>query len=134
MFEASHRLLAGLVSRRDLQAMQKKVLASPDAYPWQEVVDGLVAEPVAESELIQRGLKAQRDWILRGGREMPGPRVKTRAKAFLARLLAQGLFLGLWTGSVLVLLVLLKARFPECDIYIVSNWLKDLMPGIFGAK
>ncbi len=134
MFEASHRLMAGTVPKRTLQDLQKLVLSRSDNYPWREVVDAVVASDAGQDDLISRGLRAQRDWILRGGREMPGPRVQMRAKALAARLVAQALFLSIWTAFVLLLLILAKARFPEADIYVVSTWLREVLPGVFVAR
>ena len=58
------RLLAGTVSRKTLEALKRTVLASPAEYPWQVVNKIVLAEPVSVDDLANRGLKAQRDWIL----------------------------------------------------------------------
>lgn len=123
----SLRLMAGAVSKRTMEQLQRTVQQSQGEFPWQVVTQAVLAEPVDEQRLVQQGLQAQRDWIVRGGRERPGPSVGRRAKGFLARLCAQLLF-GVLFATVLVAgLVLLKHKLPDYDIYRLLTWAQDLL-------
>ena len=66
--QVSLRLLAGSVSKRSLEGLKRTLEASPSEYPWQVVTKVVLSEPCDEQDLAQRGLRAQRDWILRGGK------------------------------------------------------------------
>ncbi|MEY4829477.1 MAG: hypothetical protein RLZZ562_1273 [Planctomycetota bacterium] len=124
------RLLAGTVSRKTLDALQRTVLASPDEYPWRVVNQVVLGEAVDEQELAQKGLRAQRDWILRGGRENPGKPLGLQAKTFLARIVAQALFGLLFAILLVVLLWGLKVRWPAFDIYWPLEWLRSTFPSL----
>ena len=76
----SLRLLAGTVSRRTMEQLQRTVQQSPAEYPWQVVTQAVLAEPVDAQRLVQQGLQAQRDWIVRGGREVPQRPLAHKAK------------------------------------------------------
>jgi hypothetical protein len=122
----SLRLLAGAVPKRTLEQLKRTLQQSPTEYPWQVVTQVVLAEPVDEQRLVQQGLAAQRDWILRGGRETPGPGVAHHAKSFFARLCAQLIFGALYAIVILVVLLLLKAKLPWFDIYRVLAWFQQL--------
>ncbi len=115
--QVSLRLLAGAVSKRGLEGLKRTLEASPSEYPWQVVTKVVLSEPCDEQDLAQRGLRAQRDWILRGGRENPGKPIGLRAKTLLAKLVAQLLFFVIYTLTVLVLLLLLEHKWPQINIY-----------------
>jgi hypothetical protein len=121
----SLRLLAGAVPRRTMEQLQRTVQQSPDEYPWRIVTQAVLAEPVDPQRLVQQGLQAQRDWILRGGRERPAPPAAQRAKGFVARLLAQTIVCAIWTVVVVVLLLLLKYKLPGFDIYRLLAWIQQ---------
>ena len=72
------RLLAGTVPKKRLQALRQTVDKAGGEYPWERVTDALNAEPAEQQQLVQQGLRAQRDWILRGGRETPKASMKSR--------------------------------------------------------
>jgi hypothetical protein len=127
---ASLRLLAGAVDRPLFAQLQRQLAASPDSYPWQEATRALLAPPVDAQQLVQRGLQAQRDWILRGGRETPKPALARRAKGLLARLCAQLLFAVLFAVVLLVALLAVKHRWPELDIYQALDWLYRTFPAL----
>ncbi|MBL9079868.1 MAG: hypothetical protein JNL08_20385 [Planctomycetes bacterium] len=112
--------------KRTLEQLQRTVQESPSEYPWQAVVRTVLAEPVDDQKLVQQGLQAQRDWILRGGRERPAPPVGQRAKGLLARLVAQLIVCTIGTLLVIGALLLVKYRWPEWDIYRVLGWIQDL--------
>ena len=61
-------MMAGVVPGDVVARLQSRLLAQPDAYPWEEVVDAVLDEPVGDSELVNKGLVAQRNWLLRGSR------------------------------------------------------------------
>lgn len=119
----SLRLLAGAVSKRTMEQLKRTIDQSPAEYPWQAVTQAVLAEPVEPQRLVQQGLQAQRDWIVRGGRETPSRPLAQQAKGLLAKVVAQLIFLGIYTGIVVVALLALKYRFPGFDIYRVLAWL-----------
>ena len=127
--EVSMRLLAGAVDRRTLEQLKRTVQASPAEFPWQVVTQAVLANPTDAQQVVQAALVAQRDWILRGGRETPRP-LGRRAKGLLAKFCAQLIVLGVTAFVVVLALLLLKHRFPEFDIYRVLTWVQDL----FGAR
>ena len=132
--EASLRLMAGLVPRQTVQALQQRVRENEQTYPWEEVVDKVLNEPVDDQRLVQQGLRAQRDWLLRAGTRAPGTSVSMRGKVALAFFLSRLLFFGLFTVALVVLLMLIKARWPAIDIYRPLEWLRDVLPGVFGRN
>ena len=81
----------------------------------------LLSEEVDGQRLVQQGLAAQRDWVLRGGRVERGPSVGRRAKGFFARLAAQLIFGVIFVVLVVIGLLLLEYKFPAWDI----DWILD---------
>lgn len=126
----SLRLLAGAVPRRTMEALKRAVVESPAEFPWKVVTQVVLADPVDEQNLVQQGLRAQRDWILRGGREAPGKPVGQKAKTLIAKLLAQLIFLSVYSVVVLVLLLALKHKWPGADVYRLLGWLYEVFPGL----
>jgi len=124
----SLRLLAGTVSKKTMDQLQRTLQQSSSEFPWQVVTQAVLAEPADPQKLVQQGLKAQRDWILRGGREVPGRTLGTKAKGVLAKLCAQAIFLSLWSLVLLVALLLLKHKLPGFDIYRPLGWLYETFP------
>lgn len=128
--QVSLRLMAGAVDRPLFGQLQRQLAAAPDAYPWQDATRAILAVPVEAQQLVQRGLQAQRDWILRGGRETPRPGVAARAKGLLARLVAQLLFAVLFALVLWVGLLAAKHRWPEFSIYDALEWLYRTFPAL----
>ncbi len=64
--EVSLRMMAGAVGDETLAQVRKRVAEDPAFYPWEDVVRLVVAEPVDPSELVNRALVAQRDWLVTG--------------------------------------------------------------------
>ena len=126
--EVSLRLMAGAVDRRTLEQLKRTVQASPAEFPWQVVTQAVLAAKPDEQQVVQAALVAQRDWILRGGRETPKP-LGRRAKGLVAKLCAQLMVLGVAALITIIALLVLKYRFPDFDIYRVLTWIQDL----FGA-
>ncbi len=126
----SLRLLAGTVSRKTLEALKRTLLASPDEYPWRVVNQVVLGETVDEQQLAQQGLRAQRDWILRGGRENPGKPLGLQAKTLLAKITAQSLFAVIFAVVLVVLLWVAKVRWPEFDVYRPLEWLRSTFPDL----
>jgi hypothetical protein len=127
---ASLRLLAGSVSKKTMETLKRTVVESPAEFPWQVVTQAILAEPIDEQKLVQQGLRAQRDWILRGGREMPGKPVSVRAKTLLAKLLSQMIFLLVLSVILVVALLAVKYRWPDVDIYRALAWLQEVWPAL----
>ncbi len=119
---ANLRLMAGFVSKRTMEQLQRTLQQNPSEFPWQVVTQALLAEPVDEQRLVQQALVAQRDWIVRGGRETPRPGVAHRAKGLLARLCAQLIFGALYAVVIVVLLLLLEHLNPQLDLSRVLHW------------
>lgn len=122
----SLRLISGSVSKRTLEQLKRTVEQSPAEYPWQVVTQAVLAEPVEPQRLVQQGLQAQRDWIVRGGRETPSRPLTHKAKGFMAKLCAQAIFFVIYTLVVVVALLLLKYKLPDVDIYRVLDWMRQL--------
>ncbi len=150
--QTSLRMMAGVIPNHVVDHLQARLYASPDAYPWDEVVDTILAEPIDGGDLVNKGILAHRNWVLRGdapgaaavasvNRPVPrasaptGRRPKSmsvRGKTFLAAGIVKGGFFVIYTLSVVALLILLRHKFPSCDIYRVLDWLAEVMPSIFG--
>ncbi len=133
IFEASHRLLAGLVPGGTVTKLAGRIRDEEDRYPWEEVVESLTAPSVEPQELVQRGLRAQRDWILRSAAGRPMRRLRVATKTLLARIVAQGLFFVLYTTAVIALLLLIRLKWDWFDIYRLLEPIRRLVPGIGGG-
>lgn len=129
--ECSLRLMAGMVPARTLEEIRGDMAAKRDGYPWEEVVDRILRDPVDRRRLLERGLRAQRDWIARGGadRGRRMRRVRTAGKRFLAYLLSRAIFFVLYTVAVVVLLVLVQSKWPELNIYRIPELVRQWFGG-----
>lgn len=127
----SLRLLAGTVSRKTLDALKRTVLASPDEYPWRVVNQVVLSESVDEQDLAQKGLRAHRDWILRGGRENPGKPLGLQAKTFAAKVVAQALFGLVFALALVVLLLVVNHKWPSFNIYQLWADVRSAVGGLF---
>ncbi len=117
-----------------MKDLQKVVRSDSASYPWEAVVDRVLAEQVGPSELTKMALKSQRDWVVRGGREAPGPRLRHQAKSFVAKMLARLIFMAILIIFLVVLLVVCKLCWPAVDIYAANDWLTTTWPSAFGPK
>jgi len=124
----SLRLMAGTVSKKTMDQLQRTLQQSSAEFPWQVVTQAILAEPGDPQKIVQQGLRAQRDWILRGGREVPGRTIATKAKGMFAKLCAQMIFLALFSLVLWVALLLLKHKMPEFDLYKPLHWIYELFP------
>jgi outer membrane murein-binding lipoprotein Lpp len=128
--DTSLRLLAGTVSKAKMEQLRRTVEQSAPEFPWQAVTQAVLAEDVDEQRLVQQGLVAHRDWILRGGRTAKGPSLAHRGKGFVARMTAQLIFGAIFVAVILIALLVLKYKEPEFDIYQISDriltWVQDL--------
>ncbi|MCK5944919.1 MAG: hypothetical protein KAI24_23225 [Planctomycetes bacterium] len=127
--EASLRLMAGAVSKPKMAQLKITAQQNEAEYPWQVITQAILSEDVDGQRLVQQGLAAQRDWILRGGRVAKGPSVTRRAKGFFARLCAQLIFGAIFVVVVVIGLLLLEYKFPAWDI----DWLLDKTLELVGA-
>ncbi|HIE70459.1 MAG TPA: hypothetical protein EYP98_09900 [Planctomycetes bacterium] len=123
--DVSLRLMAGCVSKPKLAQLRITVAENTDEYPWQTVTQAVLSEEVDQQRLVQQGLVAHRDWILRGGRTAKGPSITRRAKGLLARLVAQLIFAVIFTTIILVALVILQIKL-DWDLYAVWPWIRSL--------
>ncbi|MEY3160220.1 MAG: hypothetical protein RIT25_211 [Planctomycetota bacterium] len=126
--EVALRLMAGMVPRKTLQSVQRMAVESTGEYPWRAVHEAVLADPVDPQELLRRGLLAERDWVARGGRETPGPGLKRRAKGFVAKVLAQLIVFAITLALAVVVLLLVKYRWPEMDVYRVLEMVRPFLP------
>ena len=132
--EVSARLMGGAVHRSTMKELQKVTRSNSASYPWETVVDRVLSEQVGPAELTKMALKSQRDWIVRGGRETPGPRLRHQAKSFVAKMLARLIFMAILITSLVILLVVCKLCWPAVDIYAANDWLSTTWPSAFGPK
>lgn len=128
--DASLYLMAGAVSRPKMASLQRSVRDAAGEYPWEQVVDGILDEPVDPQKLAQQGLRAQRDWVLRGGRETPGPSMKARGKGCLAGILARLFFFAMYTVAVVLMLLVIRHRWDDMNLYRLLDWAYDVFPSI----
>jgi hypothetical protein len=126
--DVSLRLLAGTVSKQKMEQLRRTVEQSTAEFPWQIVTQAVLAEEVDPQRLVQQGLAAQRDWILRGGRTAKGPSITHRTKGFVARLTAQLIFFVIFLVVIVAALLVLKFKLPDFDIYRILTWIE----GLFG--
>ena len=126
--DVSLRLLAGTVSKQKMEQLRRTVEQSTAEFPWQIVTQAVLAEEVDPQRLVQQGLAAQRDWILRGGRTAKGPSITHRTKGFVARLTAQLIFFVIFLVVIVAALLVLKFKLPDFDIYRIMTWIE----GLFG--
>ena len=129
----SLRLLAGMVSRKTLDQLKRTVEQSPTEYPWQIVTQAVLAEPVDDQKLVQQGLRAQRDWVLRGGRNDPGTPLGVKAKTLLAKVLAQLIFFTVYTGIVCLGLLIAKYLW-DFDLYRALTWVQTNFPTLLPKR
>jgi hypothetical protein len=122
----SLRFMAGTVSKAKMEQLRRTVEQSGADFPWQVITQTVLAEDVDEQRLVQQGLVAQRDWILRGGRTARGPSITHRTKGFVARMTAQLIFGAIFVAVILIALLVLKYKDPEFDIYRILSWIQDL--------
>jgi hypothetical protein len=132
--EVSLRMMANAIPKRTHERVRGLLANAGDEYPWREVVDEVLAEPIANDDLLARGLRAQRDWFSRTAvpaTARAGRAVRVAGKTALAFALSRAIFFVIYTLAVVVLLVLAKHHWPWCDIYRLLDWLRDTLPGVF---
>jgi hypothetical protein len=136
--DASLRMMAGAVSPDCQRALREIVHANPEQYPWERVIDIVLAEPADPSELANRALVAQRKWILRSSgesrpaRSRPNRSLSVVVKTWIAIALVRGGFQIALAAVFVVLLLVLKSRWPRADVYRILDWLRETLPGLFG--
>lgn len=126
-------MMAGAVPPGTRKALQQRVKAARGDYPWEAVLDTVLAEPVNEARLVQRGLSAQRDWITGPMREPVSRKVRRKSKSLVAWLLSRVIFFVLYTVAAIALLVFLRLRWNSLDVYAIGDALKRAFPQVFGS-
>jgi len=129
--ELSLRLMADSVPRGTMKDLRRIVESGDGVYPWDAILERALEDPVDQHELVSRGLRAQRDWVWRGGRTNPKKGMRRKAKTFLAGLVAKLVFLVLYTLALVCLLVLVEQIWPSMDISRILHFLQDKLPGLF---
>lgn len=130
---AALRLMADAVPKATLGSLKKRHLSGAEgAYPWRDVTASINSHPVDPQELAQHAVRAQRDWVHRGGRKDPGKSMRNRGKGLVANLLAKLIFFALFAAASVALLVLLKHGWPDLDIYRILEWVGPWLPDAGG--
>lgn len=141
--ETSLRMMAGTVGSGTLRAIQDELRAHPEAFPWQQVCNLVVAEPVDPSDLVNRGIVAQRDWVHRAQRPAvaaapgtPARPARSRsasnlAKRLLAMLIVRGTFYVVFAAAFLVMLVLVERKWGF-DVYAAGRAVEEFARGLLG--
>ncbi len=140
--EASLRMMGGAVAATTQRRIRQLAERAPDAYPWQEVVEAVLADQVEPSALVQRGLTAQRDWVLRSGQATLSrtestvvrarPSLAWKVKRLIAIAIARSLFYSVFTSTLLVLLILVRKAWPWADIYALADRVTEAVRSVFG--
>lgn len=143
--ETALRMMAGSVGPATQRRLRELCEARTEAYPWEDVVRAVLAEPLDASQLVQRGLQAQRDWIQKGGTPVATSRGEGRAgpararprllysiKRWLAIQTARALFYSLFAIVLVVLLILLRRVWPAVDIYALGDRVVAIWQQLFG--
>ena len=129
----SLRLLAGMVSKKTMDQLKRTVEQAAAEYPWQVVTQAVLAETVDEQKLVQQGVRAHRDWILRGGRTDPGAPLGVKAKTLLAKVLAQLIFFTVYTAVVCLGLLIAKYLW-NFDLYVALTWVQTNFPTLLPKR
>jgi hypothetical protein len=131
--EVAMRLLADRVPRPTMAALQRLVQEGRDQYPLAAIAKALAADPIGDAELYQQLLRAERDWILRGGRERRAIAASRPNKSLLARILGQSLLVAVTALAVLSVLLAIKVRHPEL-LDAAFDWLHTTFPQTFPGR
>ncbi|MEZ5965293.1 MAG: hypothetical protein R3F56_15780 [Planctomycetota bacterium] len=132
--EVSLRMMANAIPRKTQDRVRALMAEASQDYPWQRVVDTVLAEPVDEQDLLGRGLRAQRDWFARASvtaTARAGRAVRVAGKTALAYAISRVIFFTLYTATVILVLVLAKHHWPQFDIYRILDWLRSVLPSVF---
>jgi len=135
--ETSMRMMAGAVGPQTIRSAQELLKRHPDAYPWQEVCALVVAEPGDPSQLVNKAIVSQRDWLQRGGRstaaspQRPRRSMSNAGKRLLARLIVRGGFYAVFAAVGVVILVLVRNRWGF-DIYLAADRVVEAVRGLLG--
>ena len=137
--EVALRMMAGTVTPACRRSAQASAEQSPGTYPWEEIVALVLAEPIDPSDLVRRGLGAQRDWLCGAAEAQEPSRVRhkpLKKRAFGKRLLAMLIVRGsVYTACAVLfvaILVLLRAALPWLDIYEIGERLRHAFEGLGG--
>lgn len=136
--ETSMRMMGGAVGPETMRSIREELKSHPESYPWERVCDLVVREAADPSDLVNRAIVAQRDWVQRGPRGA-APTAASRPKApasnlgkrLLAMLLVRGTFYALIVFALVVILVLLERKWGF-DIYAVGRSVQEFARGLFG--
>lgn len=132
--QISLRLLSGTVPPATLTRMQEVVRDAPDGFPLGALVKLLGEAEVSPHGLLQQATRAQREWILRGGRRERTPVVRHRGKTMLAKMLGQLLMVGATVLATVAVLVALRHHRPDLDVYRLQDWLHATFPQFFPGR
>jgi hypothetical protein len=136
--ETCLRMMAGSVTPGVKRSIADVAKRSPDAYPWEAICDLVVGEPVDPSDLVNRGIAAQRDWVQSGGAapgraapRMPRPRASNAFKRLLAMAVVRSVFYVIFAVVFAVGLILIRENWGF-DLYAFSDSAVDFVRGFLG--
>lgn len=132
--EVSLRMMANAIPRKTQDRVRSLMSDAAQDYPWQRIVDTVLADPVDAQDVLGRGLRAQRDWFARASvtaTAKAGRAVRVAGKTALAYAIARLIFFTLYTAAVILVLVLAKHHWPQFDIYRILDWLRSVLPTVF---
>lgn len=132
--EVSLRMMANVIPRKTQERVRALMAEGVDEYPWQRVVDTVLADPVPAEDLLGKGLRAQRDWFVRSSvtaTARAGRAARIAGKTAVAYVLSRLIFFVFYTATVVVMLVLIKHHWPALDIYRILDGLRAVLPSVF---
>ena len=131
--EVAMRLLSERVPRPTMAALQRLIQESGGQYPLPAIAKTLAADPIGDAELYSQLLRAEREWILRGGRERRAVGPSRPNRSLLARMLGQSLLVVVTALAVLSVLLAIRVRHPEW-IDGAFDWLHTAFPQTFPGR
>jgi hypothetical protein len=135
--ETCLRMMAGSVTPAVRRTVADVAKRSPDAYPWEAVCDLVVGESTDPSDLVNRAIAAQRDWVQSGGTSAgraapraPRPRASNAFKRLVAMAVVRSVFYVIFAVVFAVGLILIRENWGF-DLYAFSDsavaWVRDLL-------
>lgn len=137
--EACLRMMAGSVTPATRRSVADVAKRSPETYPWEAVCDLVVGEAVDPSDLVNRAIAAQRDWVQGGGApgagraapRAPRPRASNAFKRLVAMAIVRSAFYVIFAVVFAVGLILIRENWGF-DLYAFSDGAVDFVRGLLG--
>ncbi|MDA0372293.1 MAG: hypothetical protein O2865_00770 [Planctomycetota bacterium] len=135
--ETCLRMMAGSVSPATRRSVADVAKRSPETYPWESVCDLVVGESVDPSDLVNRAISAQRDWVQGGGGasraapRAPRPRASNAIKRLIAMAVVRSAFYVIFAVVFAIGLILIRANWGF-DLYAFSDGAVDFVRELIG--